>query len=221
MSSLKCGNCGLVNFKSEDVCKRCKTALTEVGAATAVVAAPETAAAGFSSYAEQQQQEAAQPSGGVWKDQKKVVKHIRAPLPGRCLKCNSPQGVAWQVYTLKYYPAYNIALALFGFVRYLKVGVEVGLCVNHREQRRQKAIRGGVLLAASVALFLLSIVMDMNVFLIAVSLLLFFGSLIFLATVGAPVSVAKIKEPYIWLKGADEEFLNTLPAWNGGFERLY
>jgi hypothetical protein len=154
-------------------------------------------------------------ASGVWHDQKRIVKHIDAPLPDRCLKCNSPHNTSRKLSTLKYYPAYNIALALFGFTYYKKVGVEIVVCATHRAKQKQKALWGALMLVASIGLFLLSVALDTPIMLIVVALVLFFISCIYLVTLGGPLSVTKIKEPYIWLKGADEEYLNTLPQWDG------
>jgi len=52
--------------------------------------------------------------------------------------------------------------------------------------------------------------------LVIVGFLLFCGSCIYLGCLGDPLSIAKIKEPYIWLKGADESYLSALPKWRGG-----
>lgn len=204
MSSIKCGNCGLTNFTTEAVCKRCKFDLT--GAAPAA----------FTSLP-QSEQEPAQTSGGVWQDRRKVVLHLSAPLPARCWQCNSSQDVTWQVYTLKHYPIYSIfTMLLIGFARYKKVGIEAGLCAVHRAKRKQKKMRGVYMMAAAAVMFFLGIVVEALFMLTVASFIIFFGSCIYLACIGDPLSVAKIKEPYIWLKGADDTFLNALPAWKGG-----
>lgn len=214
MSSTKCGNCGLINFKSEAVCKRCKAALGE--------SSPDSSARAWSAAGstlppqyERVNEQASDDGGGVWQDRKKVVKHVGALLPNRCLKCNSTAGVAQKVYTLKYYPAYNIVLFLFGFTRYLKVDVEVGICAAHRAKRTQRALLGTVGLLASVGLFILGLEWNMPEMWIG-SFIMFIVSCVFLACFNTPVSVAKIKEPYVWLTGADEQYLSSLPQWSGG-----
>ncbi len=219
MSSIKCGNCGLINFKSEDACKRCKTPLGESSSPDSYARARSSAAAAaggsFSSQQERIDEQASDDVGGTWQDRRKVVKHVSAPLPSRCVKCNSTDGVAWQVYTLKYYPAYNIFLMLLGFTRYLKVDVEVGLCASHRARRKQRVIWGVIALLASIGMFLLGLERNTSEIWMAAGVL-FVASCIFLACLDAPVTISKIKEPYIWLKGADEQYVNSLPQWSGG-----
>lgn len=207
MSSIKCANCGLVNFKSQETCKRCQSALAEAGT--------ETPAASISSL--RHERESAQTRGGVWQDHKRVVMHLSAPLPDRCLKCNSSQDVMRKVYTLKHYPVYSLfTMLLIGFARYKKVGVEAGLCAAHRARRRQKTMWAIYIMAAAVVMFFLGIAVEALFALFIVSFFLFFGGCIYLACLGDPLSITKIKEPYIWLKGADDSYLNALPQWRGG-----
>lgn len=207
MSSIKCGNCGLVNFKSQETCKRCQAVLAE--------AAASTPSANFSSV--QNERETAQTFGGVWQDKKRVVLHLSAPLPERCWKCNSSQDVAWNLYTLKHYPVYSIfTMLLVGFARYKKVGVEVGICGVHRARRKQRVLYGVLMLIAAVVMGFLGLAVESLFALLIVAFLLFFGACIYLACLDAPLSITKMKEPYIWLKGADESYLTSLPQWKGG-----
>ena len=212
MSSIKCSNCGLINFATETACKRCQADLSETGVAPS---------ASVSSL--QQEREAAQTSGGVWRDQKKVVKHVQAHLPDRCLKCNSTDGLALKVYTLKHYPVYSLfTMLLIGFARYKKVGIQLGLCTAHRAKRRQKALWGVYMMAAAVVMFFLGLSVEALFALFIAAFILFFAACIYLASLGDPIAITKIKEPYIWLKGADESYLSALPPWRGGQrEALY
>jgi hypothetical protein len=206
MTSIKCGNCGLVNFKSEATCKRCQSVLSSAGGAPA---------ANFSSV--QSEREAAQTSGGVWQDKKKVVLHVSAPLPSRCWKCNSSNGFASKVYTLKHYPVYSLfTMLLIGFARYKKVGVELGLCSTHQARRRKRTFYGISMLLAAVVMGFLGIAVEALFMLLVAAFILFFVGCVYLACLDAPASITKIKEPYIWLKGADESYLTSLPQWRGG-----
>jgi hypothetical protein len=208
MSSIKCGNCGLVNFKTETACKRCQAGLAEGGVHPS---------ARVSSLRAESTPEQTGGSGGVWRDRKKVVLHASAPLPERCLKCNGTEGMKRQVFSLKYYPAYNILTALLlGFTRYKVIGVEVGLCATHWAKRKQKTRRLIGMLVASIGLFILSIALDLPIGFIIAAMMLFFISCCCLATIGPPIAIAKMKDPYLWLKGADESYINTLPQWRGG-----
>lgn len=212
MSSIKCSNCGLINFATETACKRCQADLSETGVDPSA-----------SVSALQYEREAAQTSGGVWRDQKKVVKHVQAHLPDRCLKCNSTDGLALKVYTLKHYPAYNIITALLiGFTRYQKVDIAIGLCSYHRDERKRMVRRRVIAIAAATVMFFLSIALDTPIGMIVGSLVFFFAAIVFIATLNTPVAIAKIKEPYIWLKGAGENYTSALPQWKGGQrEALY
>jgi hypothetical protein len=213
MSSIKCGNCGLVNFKSQDICKRCQSALSEAGAG----------APAYSIESLQNERAAAQTSGGVWQDHKKVVLHLSAPLPERCFKCNSSQDVTKKVYTLTHYPVSSLFTAvLVGFARYKKVGIEAGLCAAHRARRRQEKLVGVYMLLTATVMFFLGIAIQGLFALLVGSFILFAVGCIYLAFLGDPLSIAKIKGPYIWLKGADDNYLNALPPWRGGQrEALY
>ena len=214
MSSHKCRNCGLVNFKTETVCKRCQADLTATGV---------NASAGFSSArTESAPAQQASSNGGVWRDRKKVVLHASAPLPERCVKCNSAEGMKWKVFSLNYYPAYNIlTVILLGFTRYKIVNLELGFCAAHWAKRRQRKLTGVWLMVGGAGLFVLSIVLNGNIALLVGSLILFFIGCCFLVTNSPPVAISKIKDPYIWLKGANENYVNALPQWSDGREAIY
>ena len=114
MASLKCSNCGLVNFATETNCKRCAAPLrpdTELPGAPASNVAPQYGASTQQmsypppdAYYPQTPTGASEgdyvfpppPSaglytqGGVWRDQSTLVMSKDAQLPDRCVKCNRP-----------------------------------------------------------------------------------------------------------------------------------
>jgi hypothetical protein len=115
MASLKCSNCGLVNFATDANCKRCGTPLAHgpepPGTPTSNVA-PQYGSSGQTGYPPpdayypQTPASAASqagdyvfppppsvglyPQGGVWQDKSTLVMSKEAALPDRCVKCNSP-----------------------------------------------------------------------------------------------------------------------------------
>ena len=184
---MKCPQCGLVNFQTATACKRCGTPL--------------------SSGSEMLDQ-----TSGAWRDSDLLVIGEHAQLPERCMKCNSSVGVSQKVATLGYYPKYNLALLLFGFVYYKSFNVGLYLCERHFSSRN-RVLLSILLIFGGIVTFSVGY---SSFFLVIAGFVMLAVGFILLAVGGNPVSIVRFEEPYIWLKGVDKEYLSTLPHWTEG-----
>ena len=185
---MRCPKCGLVNFKTETACKRCGAVL------------------GDTPY------QAANESCDAWQDSNLLVLRKDGHLPPQCVRCNSIDGVEQIKMSLGYYPKYNLALLLVGFVYYKTFKLEISLCERDKSSRRKSVIVAVLLLVGGI----IAIVFSRNhsgFVLIGGLVMVAVGSI--LATIpGTPVSIEKVEKPYIWIKGVSRDYLAGLPQWS-------
>jgi hypothetical protein len=212
MSSLKCPHCGLTNFATAPACKRCKNPLdNQAGSA-------EEPAVGF-----YQPPPAGQPynvnyTTAAWRDGSLLVLTKETILPNRCVKCNAP-AMKLLRRTVEWYPRYIILIFLLirivGLILYFclrkRVTVYIGLCEDHVNKRRFGVLAGCVTMLIGLVWFF-GALMNESFGFGFLGLLVFLAGIIVMVTVWRTVTATKIQEPYVWVKGVNKDFLNSLPA---------
>lgn len=219
MPSLKCAQCGLVNFATAVSCKRCGHALSESDGVASygpdgivledgyVLPPPPTLGA---------------PGSGVWRDKGKLVVSQGAPLPNRCIKCNAPaNGPKLKKKLSWHHPALYI-LVIVGLLIYLIVAMFVrksitlnlGLCEEHRAKHRRNVLVTWALILLGITGFPLTIITEDINFMLAGIFLIFAG--IIFGVVGVRlVSPSMINDKFAWLNGVNKDYLDDLPPWPG------
>jgi hypothetical protein len=163
-------------------------------------------------------------SGGeVWCDDKWVVMSVDAALPHRCIRCNEPAAMPLKRQTVYWHHPAIYLLLLFWVVIYVIVAaivrksakLEIGLCEEHRIERRNWLIAGTVGLFGSVpAGLVLGEVVAVGAGII-VGFLGTLAAIILLLVKGRMLHAKKIDEDIVRLGGAGEEFLASLPSYRG------
>jgi hypothetical protein len=187
---MKCGNCGLVNFKTATNCKRCGASLQE---APDLVADETTVA---------------------WRDADLLVLAMEGFPPERCLQCNSSDGVKQKTITLGYYPKYNLFLLLFGFIYYKTIKLEITLCEAHLSARSQNVFVTFLFIIIGVIIFIVALA-NMSAMIFGIGILVFGAGGIFGVVRGSPVSISKMDKTHLWIEGVCREYLAALPKWMG------
>ncbi len=185
---MKCHSCGLVNFRTATVCKRCQAPLVDVPEAT--------------------------PAGdGLWRNSDLLVMSREAELPRRCMKCNAPDGVALQVLDLSHVGKYNFVFLLLGFIFYRTYSVPVTLCSRHHLSGQGTTKKVSLLLLVMGALAFAygsstsaPVAMFGGVVIVVVALVL-------LVSGSDSFAIARRDESHVWLKGVDAQYLAALPQW--------
>ncbi len=219
MSSLKCAQCGLVNFASETTCKRCGATLNQ-NVPVAVAPAPQgivledgyvlplPPTVGLAS--------------GVWRDKSTLVMSQGVALPDRCIKCNEPaHGFRLKRKLTWHHPAIYF-LIVVAVLLYLIVAmilrktatVEIGLCEMHRAKRRKNILITWLLFLLGVAGFTMAIFAADSTYLL-VGVIFLLGALIYGLMVVRVVAPSKIDEKFVWLRGVNKNYLDQLPQWPG------
>ena len=237
MSSLRCTNCGLVVSSGEASCRRCGAPLSfaaqpDGGFATGQTGPIQNGAKtysavpdyglprgsqGGSSYGPGFTQE----GGGIWRDGKTLVMQKVARLPDYCIKCGVPANGAHLRKKLSWHHPALALLVLAGILVYLIVAlvvrksaiIDIILCEEHLRRHRTAVIVSWLVFLTGVAFIVLAIAEESGGSALF-GLLLLFTSAILAATWAKVVTVKKIDDYYVWLRGIDESFLAMLPSVN-------
>lgn len=183
---MKCSHCGLVNFKTAFVCKRCNEPFTNDNAPANNV------------------------NSKVWKDLNFLVLEENANLPQFCMKCNSRTDTTNKTISIGYYPKHNLFLLLFGFLSYKTFNVDVILCQKHLSNRGNVFIVSILMIIAGVVSFIFGYLYFTSMPLVGGVLLSAIGCILMVIG-GNPFAIEKTEDSKIWLKGVDKNYLASLP----------
>jgi len=157
--------------------------------------------------------------GGVWRDGNTLIMHKTARLPDYCIKCGvEANGSHLRKKLSWHHPAVSL-LILAGVLIYLIVAmvvrksatVEISLCEDHLHKHRTAVIGTWMTFLAGLGFMVLAIAAESGGSALF-GLLLLFTSFILALTWAKVVTVKKIDDYYLWLKGVDESFLSMLPS---------
>ena len=152
---------------------------------------------------------------GYWRDGKRIVMDRNAVLPDRCIKCNEPANGFRRSENLTYVPtSQQLMLGVWSYVDAKRAPVEIGLCERHRASRPWTA---ALVSAAAVAFSILEVTQlrPSNVMLPILAAIAFIGGCIGLIYAFYPrglVRATDMTASHLWLKGAGERFLASLPT---------
>jgi hypothetical protein len=192
MSSIKCHNCGLINFADLENCKRCRAVLKRGEGA------PE------------------QQTVGAWRDRWWLVKKLGVQLNNRCIKCSETNYVTYRTVTVKTYSAWSLLTQWAGVRIYTMIPVDVPLCRRHRSGPDKMVIGtsivGGCLIAAGVALMMMTSILPIVLFMTGFFVMA--GGFVIYLVRRDVVKAWRYKDPYIWLWGVHRSYLDALPEWS-------
>lgn len=217
MSSLKCEQCGLVNFATDTICKRCSAPLahniSHVASSTpqgivledGYVLPPPPAL----------------PGTGVWRDKSTLVMSRDAELPPRCVKCNVPTHLRLKRRLSWHHPAIYI-LIFVALLIYLIVAlivrkaatVEIGLCEEHQAKRRRNLLITWSLVLIGIAGLVLALMLADVTYLLA-GFVALVAAMIYGIVAVRIVAPSKIDDRFVRLRGVNKDYLNELPQWPG------
>lgn len=172
------------------------------------------------------------PSEGVWQDDGLLVMRVDARLPDRCIKCNSEEVLRHKLVKALPYSRWKLPLFLFGFqivparimARLVKqVSVEVALCKKHSSNWGSNL----TINLPSIAIGLVLVVFgfyrsgfgkdrvhgQLSRFAAALGMMLFAIGALSSVIGGDPVYLSRLDSGYVWLKGAGESYLASIPSF--------
>jgi len=151
---------------------------------------------------------------GYWRDGKRVAMDRNALLPDRCFKCDEPADGYRRTVKLTHVPLGTemmVGAIAYAFAKQAKV--EIGLCERHRRSRAVNiALFSLAVLGLSIFVFTQVRATDLVLPLLATAGLI--GGVIGLIYAGVGIRLVRatrITDTHIWLKGAGEPFLASLP----------
>lgn len=152
---------------------------------------------------------------GYWREGTRLVMDRSAVLPDRCIKCNEPANGYRRSMNLVYVPrSQQLLHGAWSYLAAKRAKIDIGLCDRHR---RSRAV---TLALVSVAVIIASIIIFTQVgatdavlpLLATAGLSAGVIGLLWAAVSGRQVRATNITDTHIWLRGAGEEFLASLPA---------
>ena len=185
---MKCHSCGLVNFKTATVCKRCQTPLVDV---------PEAPPAGY----------------GLSRNSDLLVMIEDAELPPRCMKCNSSDGVTLKMLDLSHVGRQNFVVLLLGFIFYRTYKVPVTLCSRHQLSGQGTTKKVSLLFVVMGVLAFIYGLSTSSALAVMGGVVIVFVGIVVLLIGSDSFAIARRDESHIWLKGVDAQYLATLPQW--------
>jgi hypothetical protein len=217
LSSLKCPQCGLVNFATDTTCKRCSAPLEQSAAAATMpiqqgivledgYVLPPPPSVGLS---------------GVWRDRSVLVMSKGAELPARCVKCNEPTSLRLKKKLSWHHPAIYI-LVFVALLIYLIIAmilrksatVQLGLCEEHLAKRRLNIIITLSMVVLGFIGFIVGAIYEDFIY-VLIGFLLLMASIIYALVAVKIVSASKIDDKFVWLTGVNKDYLNELPQFPG------
>lgn len=166
-------------------------------------------------------------SPGLFRDGKKLVVSRTAPMPPLCIKTGEPTD-RYLTRELRWHHPLVYVLLLTGVIPYLiaalmvqkKQRVRIYLTPERIKSRRIGLAIATVAALGGVTAFIAGIIQmeqeeSLGALLVAGGLLAFVIGLILALVYSNPVRAARIDDDHLWLKGAGQPFLATLPDWPG------
>lgn len=160
--------------------------------------------------------------GGLWREGELLVMHRLAPLPSRCIRCNTPIGEKRLRMTLHWcHPVWysfilcNPILGLIVAAAASRLAtIEVGLCDRHRRSRRRWIVGGLIQILAGCVFFFSALVVqplpEAAPMVLAAFLLGVTGS-VSAILISRPVVPQRITGSHVWLKLVSPQMLDELP----------
>jgi predicted Zn finger-like uncharacterized protein len=158
----------------------------------------------------------------VWRSGNKLVIHVNAVLPDRCVKTNQPsQGQRLKRNLYWHHPAFYLLLLLNAII-YLIVSlsvrkratIEIGVSDAVMEKRKLAITAGWVLGLGGIAVFVLGLAYESLGVLIPTGIVAFLVGIVWAMTGVNIVTPARIDGEYVWLRGINKEYLAALPEWD-------
>jgi hypothetical protein len=158
-------------------------------------------------------------TGGTWREGSTLVMSKDASLPDYCVKCDAPANGFRLKRNLSWHHPALFLLLLIAWLIYLILAmalrkraiVYLGLCQEHYQKRRNLLIAGFIALVAAFALMFGALASDYPLAAL-LGLLGILASAIWLAFVARVVTVKKIDDRFVWLRGINENYLARFPA---------
>src|SRR5262249_40042142 len=145
--------------------------------------------------------------------------HKSATLPDRCISCNEPalgrrvnKTLYWHhpaVYLL--IPAGLLIYAIVATLVRKRAKVSIGLCKQHKQQRTRMLTAGWLLFGVSLVAFFGALAEE-NQYIALAGLTLLIAAVVLSLLGGRFISVKRIDDNFVYLKGVHAEYLDEFPS---------
>lgn len=164
-------------------------------------------------------------SGGIWRQDNKLVIWKDAVLPDLCIRCNAPANGRRLIRKLYWHEpvVYLLLLLMFGcgligaivyavvaFAVRKKAVVAIGICDRHYTWRVYSIAAWWLITVACVALGWYGFRANSGSA-VAIAVVVFLGNLFFAVAISRPVVPTRIDEHYVWMKKIHPDYLAQFP----------
>ena len=157
----------------------------------------------------------------IWRTQSTLVMTKEASLPDRCIKCNAYTDQRLKRKLTWHHPALYLLIfaslliyLIVAMVVRKKARIDVGLCAEHKAARKRSIAITWSLGLLSIGSFVMAAMLEDFTFIVA-SLAFLVATIIYGIVTLRIVAPTKIDEHYVWLKGANPEYLQEFPELSG------
>lgn len=156
-------------------------------------------------------------ASAVWARGPRVMARTNSLFPPRCIKCNTPNNLKWNIRNLTWAPPYLYFVLLLGLIPAIiillilqrKAVIQVATCVPCRRKILvQRLIAWGIFLLGLLSIPL-AIIADKPVLLLLFPLLLI-ASIVYAIIACRVYTVARIENNIVTLKGLHPDFVASL-----------
>ena len=159
-------------------------------------------------------------SSGVWRSRKQLVVALDAALPERCVKCNvATTGQRLKRALYWHHPAVYLVIllniliyAVVAMAVRKRVTLFIGLCPEHRRQRKMAILTAWLLVLLGIGVFVAGISYEQGSVIIS-GIVLFIGGAIYGTMRGHVIAARKIDKQHAWIGGVCPDYLAELPEW--------
>ncbi len=160
----------------------------------------------------------------VWRDGKILVMNRNAELPDRCIKTAEPAAVRKKIQLSWMPPGKQVLMvlligALLAHLVSVKATVHIPLSRAWAKRRMKQLLLGSGMAIVAIVVMIGTLVAEPGDAIAGVvvlsSIVVILAGIIVAVMAGSIVTLTRITDSYIWLKGAKPVFLDTLPEWHG------
>ncbi len=163
---------------------------------------------------------------GIWRQGKLLVMRKTAVLPDRCVKSNVPTDRKLKRNLTWHHPAIFLSIlislcvyVILALILSKKATIHIGLADIWFAKRSRAIMIGWGSVLASIAMIIGGIVLidqnDLFGIMIAAGVLVFLVGAIYGLVAARMVTPTKIDDTFVWLKGVNSDYLDSLPVWPG------
>ena len=157
----------------------------------------------------------------VWRNRSTLVMTKQASLPGRCIKCNAYTDERLKRKLTWHHPALYLLIfvsiliyAIVAMIVRKTATIDVGLCAEHHAARKRNIAITWAFGLLSIGSLVAAAMLEDFTFVVA-SIAFLLATIVYGIVTLRIVAPTKIDDHYVWLTGANADYLQEFPELSG------